>query len=263
MYIMYLPACWMDGLRKAHSTVSHLSCELFGCSPEHMIALLTKCCFLPTQFVVLNCLWTLERMHFLQLRIIVHKYSNFFFFFPELMCKVMICSSHLLVDWVLGVQWEIAIACRKIMKLLWRISSELFNLIQNSHMRIPFVVMSMRHSLFFLSISNIWKWNSPRVLFCDLMVWPCTRYVALDDFENGIKSYQSALRLDARHYNSWFGLGMIYFRQEKFEFAEHHFRTANQINPCSSVIASNLGTALHALQVPLAISMLKLHLLKV
>ncbi|XP_061993975.1 cell division cycle protein 27 homolog B isoform X1 [Rosa rugosa] len=73
-------------------------------------------------------------------------------------------------------------------------------------------------------------------------------YVALDDFENGIKSYQSALRLDARHYNSWFGLGMIYFRQEKFEFAEHHFRMANKINPCSSVIASNLGTALHALQ---------------
>ncbi|XP_050373541.1 cell division cycle protein 27 homolog B isoform X2 [Argentina anserina] len=73
-------------------------------------------------------------------------------------------------------------------------------------------------------------------------------YVALDDFENGMKSYQSALRLDARHYNSWFGLGMIYFRQEKFEFAEHHFRMANQINPCSSVIASNLGTALHALQ---------------
>ena len=69
-----------------------------------------------------------------------------------------------------------------------------------------------------------------------------------------MKSYQSALRLDARHYNSWFGLGMIYFRQEKFEFAEHHFRMANQINPCSSVIASNLGTALHALQVPLAIS---------
>lgn len=93
--------------------------------------------------------------------------------------------------------------------------------------------------------------------------WPFTRYVALDDFENGIKSYQSALRLDARHYNSWFGLGMIYFRQEKFEFAEHHFRMANQINPCSSVIASNLGTALHALKVPLPISLLKLHLQEV
>ncbi|XP_021606699.1 cell division cycle protein 27 homolog B isoform X2 [Manihot esculenta] len=73
-------------------------------------------------------------------------------------------------------------------------------------------------------------------------------YVALDDFENGIKSYQSALQIDARHYNSWYGLGMVYLRQEKFEFSEHHFRVAFQINPCSSVLMSYLGTALHALK---------------
>ncbi|XP_020536417.1 cell division cycle protein 27 homolog B isoform X2 [Jatropha curcas] len=72
--------------------------------------------------------------------------------------------------------------------------------------------------------------------------------VALEDFENGIKSYQSALRIDSRHYNSWYGLGMIYLRQEKFEFSEHHFRVAFEINPRSSVIMSYLGTALHALK---------------
>lgn len=75
------------------------------------------------------------------------------------------------------------------------------------------------------------------------------RYVALEDFENGIKSYQSALRIDSRHYNSWYGLGMIHLRQEKFEFSEHHFRMAFHINPRSSVIMSYLGTALHALKV--------------
>ena len=42
---------------------------------------------------------------------------------------------------------------------------------------------------------------------------------------------------------------MIYLRQEKFEFAEHHFRMAFQINPRSSVIMSYLGTALHTLKV--------------
>ncbi|CBI28012.3 hypothetical protein VitviT2T_016470 [Vitis vinifera] len=73
-------------------------------------------------------------------------------------------------------------------------------------------------------------------------------YVALEYFENGIKSYQSALRIDDRHYNSWYGLGMICLRQEKFEFAEHHFRMAFQINPRSSVILCYLGTALHALK---------------
>ncbi|KAE9612596.1 putative tetratricopeptide-like helical domain-containing protein [Lupinus albus] len=73
-------------------------------------------------------------------------------------------------------------------------------------------------------------------------------YVALEDFENGIKCYQSALRFDTRHYNAWYGLGMIYLRQEKFQFSEHHFRMAFQINPRSSVILSYLGTALHASQ---------------
>ncbi|CAA2977920.1 Cell division cycle protein 27 homolog B [Olea europaea subsp. europaea] len=74
------------------------------------------------------------------------------------------------------------------------------------------------------------------------------RYVALEDFENGIKSFQNALRIDSRHYNAWHGLGMVYLRQEKFEISEHHFRLAFQINPCSSVIMSYLGTALHTLK---------------
>ncbi|RDY10574.1 Cell division cycle protein 27-like B, partial [Mucuna pruriens] len=73
-------------------------------------------------------------------------------------------------------------------------------------------------------------------------------HVALEDFENGIKCYQSALSVDSRHYNAWYGLGMLYLRQEKLEFSEHHFRMAFQINPRSSVILSYLGTALHALK---------------
>lgn len=75
------------------------------------------------------------------------------------------------------------------------------------------------------------------------------RYVALEYFENGIKSYQSAIRADERHMNAWYGLGMIYLRQEKFEFSEHHFRKAFHINSRSSVILCYLGTALHALKV--------------
>ncbi|GAB2265204.1 Cell division cycle protein 27 B [Dionaea muscipula] len=72
-------------------------------------------------------------------------------------------------------------------------------------------------------------------------------YAALEDFDNGIKCYQNALRIDSRHYNAWYGLGIIYLRQEKYEFSEHHFRMAFQINPHSSVIMSYLGSALHAL----------------
>jgi anaphase-promoting complex subunit 3 len=79
-------------------------------------------------------------------------------------------------------------------------------------------------------------------------------YTTLEDFENGMKSYQNALRVDTRHYNAWYGLGMIYLRQEKLEFSEHHFRMAFLINPSSSVIMSYLGTSLHALKVILLLS---------
>ncbi|XP_042500669.1 cell division cycle protein 27 homolog B-like [Macadamia integrifolia] len=53
---------------------------------------------------------------------------------------------------------------------------------------------------------------------------------SLEDFENGIKSYQSALRIDARHYNVWYGLGMVYLRQEKFEFTEHALKSVGPGN---------------------------------
>lgn len=56
---------------------------------------------------------------------------------------------------------------------------------------------------------------------------------------------------------------MVYHRQEKFEFAEHHFRTAFQINPRSSIIMTYLGQALHALKVTFPISILTLSLQEV
>jgi len=62
--------------------------------------------------------------------------------------------------------------------------------------------------------------------------------------------------VDPRHYNAWYGLGMLYLHQEKFEFSEHHFRMAFRINPKSSVILSYLGTALHFLKVNLLLHLM-------
>jgi len=60
--------------------------------------------------------------------------------------------------------------------------------------------------------------------------------------------YRSAIRIDERHYNAWYGLGNIYYRQEKYDFSEHHLRKALAINPCSSPLYCYLGMALHANQ---------------
>ena len=54
--------------------------------------------------------------------------------------------------------------------------------------------------------------------------------------------YRSAIRIDERHYNAWYGLGNIYYRQEKYDFSEHHLRKALAINPCSSPLYCYLGS---------------------
>ena len=35
-----------------------------------------------------------------------------------------------------------------------------------------------------------------------------------------VACYRHAIRTDSRHYNAWYGLGTIYYRQEKFDLAE-------------------------------------------
>jgi cytochrome c-type biogenesis protein CcmH/NrfG len=38
-------------------------------------------------------------------------------------------------------------------------------------------------------------------------------YFANEDFEKAMACYRAALRLDSRHYNAWYGLGTVYYRQ--------------------------------------------------
>ncbi|KAL3908736.1 MAG: hypothetical protein SGPRY_009680 [Prymnesium sp.] len=73
-------------------------------------------------------------------------------------------------------------------------------------------------------------------------------YSANEDFEKATACYRSAIRFDERHYNAWYGLGNIYFRQEKYDFAEQHLQTALKINPSSSPLYCYLGMAMHANQ---------------
>ena len=71
-------------------------------------------------------------------------------------------------------------------------------------------------------------------------------YVSNEDFEKAVACYRHSIRLDPRHYNAWFGLASIFYRQEKYDLAEYHFRRAIEINPCSSVLHCYLGMVLHS-----------------
>ena len=75
-------------------------------------------------------------------------------------------------------------------------------------------------------------------------------YVNNEDLDKAISSFRSAILLDDRHYNAWYGLGSIYYRQEKYDLAKYHFRKALDINPSSSVLQCYLSMVLHAQDSP-------------
>lgn len=67
-----------------------------------------------------------------------------------------------------------------------------------------------------------------------------------EDLDKALQSFRQAIAVNDRHYNAWYGIGSIYYRQERYELAEYHFRRALSINPSSSVLHCYLGMALHA-----------------
>lgn len=53
--------------------------------------------------------------------------------------------------------------------------------------------------------------------------------------------FESALNLDVRHYNAWWGLGNIAYKQEKYDNATQNFSKAISINPKNPVLYSFMG----------------------
>ncbi|KAK7054944.1 anaphase-promoting complex subunit cdc27 [Paramarasmius palmivorus] len=62
-----------------------------------------------------------------------------------------------------------------------------------------------------------------------------------EDPDKAINFFQSALRVDPRHYNAWYGLGTCYLRMSKLRLAEYHFRKAAEIHPNNAVLLGCVG----------------------
>lgn len=69
-------------------------------------------------------------------------------------------------------------------------------------------------------------------------------HVANDAYENAEDCYRMALRADKRHYNAWYGLGMVFLRLGNNKMAELHFRKATKINPVNVVLLCCIGMVL-------------------
>lgn len=71
--------------------------------------------------------------------------------------------------------------------------------------------------------------------------------VASDSYEHAKDSYRLALLANKRHYNAWYGLGMVFMRLGNNKMAELHFRKAASINPCNVVLQCCIGMVLEKL----------------
>merc|ERR1712050_467376 len=75
-------------------------------------------------------------------------------------------------------------------------------------------------------------------------------YAAMEKFDKAIQMYESAVSVDCRHYNAWWGLGNVYYRQEEFHNARYHFQRAVDINGSNAVLRTSLGMACQSLGEP-------------
>ncbi|TIB79155.1 hypothetical protein E3Q23_00387 [Wallemia mellicola] len=68
--------------------------------------------------------------------------------------------------------------------------------------------------------------------------------IAKEEWDNATQWFQTAIRINRRMYNAWYGLGVVYLNQGKTALSEYHFKKATEINPSNVVLLCSLGSAI-------------------
>jgi len=71
-------------------------------------------------------------------------------------------------------------------------------------------------------------------------------YVLVEELEKALSCFRTAVRLDHRHYNAWYGIGLTYYKQERFQLAEIYYRKALAINRFSPILMCHVAVVQHA-----------------
>ena len=68
-------------------------------------------------------------------------------------------------------------------------------------------------------------------------------YMYNEYLDNTTLSFRNALRIDTRHYYSWYGLGNMLHRQKKYHLATYHFQKALSTHSTPSILLCYLATS--------------------
>ena len=69
-------------------------------------------------------------------------------------------------------------------------------------------------------------------------------HMATEAYDNALTSFRKAIQYAPKLYNAWYGLALVYYRQEKWVQALAHFEQAVLINSSSSILYCFRGMAL-------------------
>jgi anaphase-promoting complex subunit 3 len=75
-------------------------------------------------------------------------------------------------------------------------------------------------------------------------------YVANEEYDKALDAYRHGINAENRHYNAWYGLGTVYDKMGKLDFAEQHFRNAATINPTNAVLTCCIGLVMEKMDNP-------------
>ena len=65
--------------------------------------------------------------------------------------------------------------------------------------------------------------------------------MAIEELEKALACFQSAVRLEPRHYNAWYGIGLTYYKQERFKLTDIYYRKALAINPTNPILMCHVA----------------------
>ena len=66
-------------------------------------------------------------------------------------------------------------------------------------------------------------------------------HMFLEEVDKAFAAYRSSIAAEPRYWRGWYGLGKVFEKQGKWDFAEQHYRTAAGINPTNALLVRCIG----------------------
>ena len=65
--------------------------------------------------------------------------------------------------------------------------------------------------------------------------------MAIEELEKALASFQAAVRIEPKLYNALYGIGLVYFKQERYRLAYVYYSKALKINPGNAVLMCHVA----------------------